>query len=822
MKAGKLKGIIIKIVILAVVFAAAAAGVFAWMSRENISGDRKMQDATFPLVYLTYKDTQINCLHGYAKPMQITAMRDTITPLNTDRTLEIQIKNFGQNIKDLNFQVITLDGETILEKTKVTNFRTDGEYVKATLELQNQLLMDQEYVLQLQVTVGSKDIYYYTRVIRQDGLHTEDYLNFVLDFYQRCMDGSEENLNIFANMIEVDPDSDNSTLANMNIHNNVDVMTWGALEPQIYAHPVPSIKEINGTTASIVLNYMISAQNEEGQTELYEVEEFYRLRYTSLQTYLLDFERSTNQVFEPEIEGTMTEQGINLGIRDRDVEYRSDDQNQFVSFVQGNSLWSYSVTDHKMTQIFNFSQDENSDERDRYRQNMIKIIEVKENGNVYFSVTGYMNRGNHEGESGVALYCYDASLLQIEELVFVDTLESYELMKRDVEALNYVTEDKSKFYFILDGTVYEVGLSTRSISTVITDLSAGCYAGSETNRYFAWLAENNPYQSVNLNVMDLETKEIRTISAGSGECIQVIGFMEEDVVYGLADASEIQTIHPGAEVFPMKAVFIENAAGERVKEYTPSGCYVTEGVISEKLLTLKRAVKTDGVFQETTDDQIVSNMTDKVEEFSVTTQNSSRKLTEIVLTSEEILESKTPKVVHSKQMDLQENRQVTIVTKNDNDEGYYVYGRGMLDSVHKSANTAIQRADEIKGVVVDEHQHYVWERGNRSEAASVSLDEIPEIMKQGTMDKDKLQEALGKKVLDLSGCTWEMVLYFIDQGSPVLAQIQDQVILITGYDQFANILVLYQGAAETVYWGSDDSDVTFPLSGNLFMTYLND
>lgn len=173
-------------------------------------------------------------------------------------------------------------------------------------------------------------------------------------------------------------------------------------------------------------------------------------------------------------------------------------------------------------------------------------------------------------------------------------------------------------------------------------------------------------------------------------------------------------------------------------------------------------------------------------------------------------------------MDLQENRQVTIVTKNDNDEGYYVYGRGMLDSVHKSANTAIQRADEIKGVVVDEHQHYVWERGNRSEAASVSLDEIPEIMKQGTMDKDKLQEALGKKVLDLSGCTWEMVLYFIDQGSPVLAQIQDQVILITGYDQFANILVLYQGAAETVYWGSDDSDVTFPLSGNLFMTYLND
>ena len=636
------------------------------------------------------------------------------------------------------------------------------------------------------------------------------------------MDGSEENLNILANIIETNLDSDNSTLANMNIYNNVDVMTWGALNPQIYAHPVPSIKEINGTTASLVLNYMISAQNEEGQTEFYEVEEFYRLRYTSLQTYLLDFERSTNQIFDPEIEGSVSEEGINLGIRNRDVEYQSDDQNQFVAFVQGNSLWSYSVEENKMTQVFSFRQDENSDERDRYGQNSIKIIEVKENGNLYFSVTGYMNRGKHEGESGVALYYYDSSLHQIEELVFVDTLESYELMKRDVEALNYVTEDKSKFYFILDGTIYQVGLSTRSIETVITGLSHGCYAGSETNRYFAWLAENNPYQSVNLNIMDLETKEIRTISAGSGECIQIIGFMEEDIVYGLADASEIQTTHPGDEVFPMKKVFIENTLGERVKEYVPSGCYVTEGIISEKLLTLKRVVKTDGIFQETTDDQIVSNMTNKIEGFGVTTQNNRRKLTEIVLMSEEILDSKTPKVIHSKEMDLEENRQVTIVTKSDDNEGYYVYGRGMLDSIHASANTAIQRADEIKGVVVDAHQKYIWERGNRSDAASVSLDEIPDIMKQGIMDKDRLQEALGKRVLDLSGCTWEMILYFIDQGSPVLAQIQDQVILITGYDQFANILVLYQGATETVYWGSDDSDATFPLSGNLFMTYLND
>ena len=49
----------------------------------------------------------------------------------------------------------------------------------------------------------------------------------------------------------------------------------------------------------------------------------------SLQTYLLDFERTTNEIFNPELDGVVTENGINLGIRDREVEYRTDDQDVY-------------------------------------------------------------------------------------------------------------------------------------------------------------------------------------------------------------------------------------------------------------------------------------------------------------------------------------------------------------------------------------------------------------------------------------------------------------------------------------------------------------
>ena len=55
------------------------------------------------------------------------------------------------------------------------------------------------------------------------------------------------------------------------------------------------IKEINETTASVVLEYQLTSQNDEEETELYDVKEFYRMKYQDTRIYLLDFQRSANQ-----------------------------------------------------------------------------------------------------------------------------------------------------------------------------------------------------------------------------------------------------------------------------------------------------------------------------------------------------------------------------------------------------------------------------------------------------------------------------------------------------------------------------------------------
>ncbi len=61
------------------------------------------------------------------------------------------------------------------------------------------------------------------------------------------------------------------------------------MKPQIYKEGIPVIKDINETTASISLEYQFTSQNDDEITEVYDVEEFYRMRYMDSRIWLLDF-----------------------------------------------------------------------------------------------------------------------------------------------------------------------------------------------------------------------------------------------------------------------------------------------------------------------------------------------------------------------------------------------------------------------------------------------------------------------------------------------------------------------------------------------------
>lgn len=839
-----MKKILIKTLVLLLVFAG-SVGLFAWlMDDETIVRTEDMKQATLPLVYMVYKDVEMNPLHGYVQPMEVTTVRDTLTPISTERDLTLKVDTFGAKVTDIYFEVFTADGSRSLENTKVTSISAGEDSLTANFTLQSKIRMNQEYVLKIQLLADGRDVYYYTRIVQQDSLHTKEYLDFVNTFSDKCLNHNADSLAVY---LEPEYDVEQNNLSYMDVHTTTDQLEWGNLEPQIYYKSIPAIKELNETTATILQEYTISAADEDGNVELYTVNEYFRLRYADEVVMLLDFERTTTERFNPD-NGVLTDNGINLGITSNEISFVSDSQGSYFAFVQGGELWSYCLSDGKMTQVFTFRQKDDSDYRDIYGEHQIRALNVGGSGNIYFIVAGYMNRGRHEGESGVTLYHYDASTGGVEEKLFVNTNRSYDLLKADISELAYVTDDQENFYMLLDGDVYRINLITLEMTTVIEGLKPGCAEGSKSGRRFAYLKENEPYNSSAIVLMDMDTGISSEIVCGESERLRMLGFINESLVYGIADRSDIDASHEGDELFPMKQLLILNENGERVKEYGQAGYYVVGGEITDRLLTIDRVQKGQDGWQEAAQDHIIDNTADETG-IGLTTQVTDRKQTEVVLRLGNGVTPETPQVIRSRMIVLDADRNISIPFRASQEEVYYVYAAGQLKGVYEHANTAIVKADEQFGVVVDQNQQYIWERGNRVDIVDLNLSKIPQCILNGTMDLESLAQQLPDKlVLDLAGCSMDEILYFISAGNPVIADTVDGVRVLTGYDQWGNVAYynpnpseeeIYEQdyydeetdtyrtesnkrtAAETYLLDDVDSLELFEESGNIFIGFLD-
>ena len=122
---------------------------------------------------------------------------------------------------------------------------------------------------------------------------------------------------------------------------------------------------------------------------------------------------------------------IRLGITGQDVQYRTDSKQRVIAFVQENELWTYENATSRLTQIFGFPQKENMDYRDFYNAHRIRIMRVNSNGDVWFTVSGYMNRGTHEGDNGVSVCFYEAATDLVDEMVFLESTPPWDRLEQD-------------------------------------------------------------------------------------------------------------------------------------------------------------------------------------------------------------------------------------------------------------------------------------------------------------------------------------------------------------------------------------------------------
>ena len=838
---------IIKVVYAVSVFITALLLIDHITNKGNMDITAEMSAATLPTVSVVRADEKINALYGYAQEMDVRFMCETLTPVDTkDRKLSLVADTYGNRISAVSYQVRSADGERLIEDSAVDDFVQKDEKVSVEIVLKDLLDKDKEYSFALKlVDEEGRATWFYTRVILADyAEQIDDEVEFALDFHSRTFD--KERAREITKYLESNEEGDNTTYSKVTIHSSFAQITWGDLEVTKESEPEVFIRQVNPYVSKIEIRYIVSVPGS-GNTNYYNVTEHYYIRYGTERMYLLEYERTMDAVFMPK-NPVYANNKILLGITSDDVEMLESPDGNIFAFVQENRLYSMNLTDNKLALLFGFYDDTHRDPRDLHRDSDIRIISVDETGNVRFLVYGYMNRGSYEGGVGVACYYYNGMLNTVEEEVYIPFNGSADLVEKSVEELAYVNNGNYLF-LIMHGNIYKVDLAAKSYEILVENLPYGSYKVSKSNRMIVWQEGKDRNSSNRLVLLNLSSGNETEIKAGAGKYIKPLGFMNEDLIYGVAYKSSIAKDAFGATVFPMYRVCIQGEDGKILKEYEKPGVFVTEATIQESQINLHRVQRRDdGSYAQITDDQILNDVAadrDKNVIEVIPTQEQ-EKIVQIAAKSK--INAQKVKYLTPKQVMYEGVRVIDIPVTDSEEERYYVYNEYGIQDVLLQESDAVLMAEELAGRVYNAKGVCIWEKSNRvmvNQIMKISEDIISEgrgsvavcldtvlkyegisrnsasLLEDGKSMFTILQDNIPKsQILDLSGCSLDSVLYYVSRDIPVLALLNDKnAVLIVGYNEL-NTVIFNPLSGKISKMGMNDSKDFFEANGNSFFTYV--
>ncbi len=527
----------------------------------------------------------VNELHGFKTERSLQRYRGPVTPLGTDRKVSFTVDTFGQTPVSLSFEVRALEDGRLVEDGEITDLETSGQESKGSFTIHDLIENDREYMLVFLMKIPGEDstLRYYTRIIASEDNAAREKMSFVLSFHNATF--SKTSASSITTYIEPNSEGDNSSYAHVDIHSSYGQITWGDLEPEQVGEASIAVEDMQTETAIFRVDYMVKAKDEGGESILLRCQEYFRIRKGESRINLLDYERYAEQVFVPS--GSVETDGvITLGITGQDSECAESDGGSAFAFVQAGRLYACNPVDNAIAYVYGFGDFDSQDAREIWNRYEIKILNVDETGNVDFLVYGYMNRGDHEGELGAAVYNYNSIYRTVEEMAFVPYDGSAALLKAQIEKLSYLNKSNSLF-LMMNETIYEIDLAGRQVSEIAAGLTEGSYQVSSDGRMIAW-KQTNEQGTEQIILEDLSDKTTQTIDAATGEHVNPLGFIGEDLIYGKGRKSDVVADPTGSEVQPMYCVQIVNSALEVLENYQITGYYVTGCEVEGNQITLHR------------------------------------------------------------------------------------------------------------------------------------------------------------------------------------------------------------------------------------------
>lgn len=554
----------------------------------------------------------------------------------------------------------------------------------------------------------------------------------------------------------------------------------------------------------------------------------------------LAYERWTDKILEPGRQ--LVEDGkLSFGIQSSEPVYMKNTEENVVGFIEQGQLWSYDYGQNRLSLVYGFM--DGQDGRADWKEHDFRLLKVDDTGSMDFLLYGYMNRGRYEGRSGVMFCHYDALMNTVEELFFVPSDQSYAAMKEDIGDLA-VQNGNGKAWICWQGNLLQINLDDHSVTILARNVNASDLQVSDSGLLVAW----NDEDSGDICLLNTSTGVVSRIEAGDGEVLKTLGFMEEDLIYGAGYSSDIYTDQAGKEMQPLYCVTIRDQAGKDVRqfEYSSKGKYVSGVTIVENRIDLTCVAKaSDGSWQEALSEPITYTSETHTNLLKLSTVYDEVRRNEYVLTYGGNIRKGSMKQPNVRLVLYEGSR---IVDAGDASvKQYLAYRYDGSAEGFETLTEAVQYAYNGMGSVWYSADQCYWCRGGRKSQVQLNgyddssllagdgsdlaqcvqlllkqkqiYTDVQTELDQGTAIWQILTQELGEDACLLPGCSLSMALYYVSQGSPVVALIPGGAVLIVGYDA-QNIIYYRPGSNDLTKGGMNDSSSMFEEAGNVFYTCL--
>ena len=821
----------------------------------------RMSESTLPTIYMQVGDDTYNRLHGYASNLDEMLMRETITPITSERTFTVLIEENQSNVKKLKYEVYNTEGREI-ESDSFTVLDVESGPKKVTVPLKETLKSGQEYAVKITlITNQSKRIYYYTRIKMYDDGHISEKLEFVKSFHSTLIEGSESDREQLKKYLESSRKTDNTSYANVSIKSSYDLINWGDLDPEVIWQELPAIHEFYDAMATIELKSFVRAETGSG-TEYYIVRENFRFQYTTTRVYLYNYDRTMEALYDVGNTSLIRDE-FKLGISKPDrIRTGYSDSRKYLAFVYGRELHLYDVDKNLMTCVFSFKDEDDTvyfdgladDEAYSSRffdQHDVRLIKVHDNGNVDFLVYGYMNRGEYEGRVGIVLYRYVAAGKYIEEEMYIPVNTSFQLLDADFEEFVYLS-DKDVLFFSLYDAIYAYDLTTKRLETIAEDVPADNLVFCDEDAYIAWQDARSDLEARSVHVMDLRTGDERSIEASAGENIRLLGRINNNIIYAFAKASDTAILANGSRQLPAYRLCIADSVGNLLKDYREEGFYIDSIVVNERdnLITLNRVARKAGdrtAYEPVIEDTIMNRYIDNVKPVRVTRRVTERTLTEYYVSIPENIDiAVVPAYTRALNAVIDYDTTARLAEPGGREGIYYSYCYGEVLGTSLNVTDNIALADTYVGTVINREGRLIWERGIKAARASISglttvraengMDSLQAAMRTillhknidadtTSFDADKesavawLQTQMKQVILDLTGAKLDEVLYYVYKSRPVIGFKADgKALVLTAYDA-VSVTVYDPLTDKSQKLQIKDANELFEAGGNMFISY---